>query len=202
MGMPSMSILLHEITKLLFHAKAKNVTFIRIGTSGGLGVAPGTVVATTEGLNGKLEPFYEQIVLGRTVQHKTNLDPELVELAVELAKGDDKRPEIPCVPGKTIGTDDFYEGQGRFDGAVVSYDETEKMAWLKKAFDNGARNIEMESTCFSAWCCRTNIRGMIVCAALLNRMEGDQVTATSDQLVQYSNNAQEVALRVMEKVLT
>jgi uridine phosphorylase len=48
MGMPSLSILLHEITKLMHYAGATDYCFIRIGTSGGLGVPPGTVVITTE----------------------------------------------------------------------------------------------------------------------------------------------------------
>ena len=37
MGMPSMSILLHEIIKVLYYVKATNAIIIRIGTSGGLG---------------------------------------------------------------------------------------------------------------------------------------------------------------------
>lgn len=32
-----MSIMLHELIKLLHHAKCRDVTIIRIGTSGGLG---------------------------------------------------------------------------------------------------------------------------------------------------------------------
>lgn len=37
MGIPSISIMLHELIKLLHHAKCRDVTIIRIGTSGGLG---------------------------------------------------------------------------------------------------------------------------------------------------------------------
>ena len=37
MGMPSMSILLHEIIKVLYYVKATDAIIIRIGTSGGLG---------------------------------------------------------------------------------------------------------------------------------------------------------------------
>lgn len=37
MGIPSVSIMLHEILKLVYYAKCKDVTFIRIGTSGGIG---------------------------------------------------------------------------------------------------------------------------------------------------------------------
>ena len=35
------------------------------------------------------------------------------------------------VLGKTISTDDFYEGQGRLDGAICEYNEEDKMNYLK-----------------------------------------------------------------------
>lgn len=37
MGIPSIAIMLHELIKLLYHAHCKDVTVIRIGTSGGIG---------------------------------------------------------------------------------------------------------------------------------------------------------------------
>lgn len=37
MGIPSISIMLHELIKLLHYAHCKDVTIIRIGTSGGIG---------------------------------------------------------------------------------------------------------------------------------------------------------------------
>jgi uridine phosphorylase len=37
-GCPSMSILLHELIKLVHYAKCKDVTFFRLGTCGGLGL--------------------------------------------------------------------------------------------------------------------------------------------------------------------
>lgn len=37
MGIPSISIMLHELIKLLHHARCCDVTIIRIGTSGGIG---------------------------------------------------------------------------------------------------------------------------------------------------------------------
>lgn len=38
MGVPSVTILLHEIIKLLHYANAKDPIIIRIGTCGGLGM--------------------------------------------------------------------------------------------------------------------------------------------------------------------
>lgn len=37
MGQPSFSILLHEVTKLLSYAEAEDVTYFRLGSSGGVG---------------------------------------------------------------------------------------------------------------------------------------------------------------------
>ncbi len=37
MGVPSVTILLHEVIKLLYYAGAKDPIIIRIGTCGGLG---------------------------------------------------------------------------------------------------------------------------------------------------------------------
>lgn len=51
MGQPSISILLHEVTKMLEYAEATDVTYFRLGSSGGIGVEPGSVVVTNGGLN-------------------------------------------------------------------------------------------------------------------------------------------------------
>ena len=56
-----MSVLLHEMFKLLSHAGAKDVTIFRLGTSGGLGLDPGSVVVTSEAVNGLLKPEYEEV---------------------------------------------------------------------------------------------------------------------------------------------
>lgn len=190
MGMPSMLIFLHELAKLLDYAGAQDVKFIRIGTSGGVGVEPGTVVVAEEGLNGKLEPAFEQVELGETYSYPTGLDRQLAEEILEA------RGEIRAQLGKTMGTDDFYEGQGRLDGALKPrYTEADKMAFLHRAHEAGVRNIEMESTAFAAFCLRAGIPAAVVCTTLLNRLQGDQVTSTPEQLAQFSDNAQRVVLQ-------
>ena len=59
--MPSISVLLHEVIKLLFYAKCRHVKLIRIGTCGGLGLAPGTVVVSEMVVNEAFEPVYEVV---------------------------------------------------------------------------------------------------------------------------------------------
>jgi len=61
MGISSLSILLHEIIKLVHYAECQNVVFFRIGTSGGIGVPPGTVVISNKAVDELLRPYYELV---------------------------------------------------------------------------------------------------------------------------------------------
>ena len=196
MGMPSLSILLHEITKLLEYAGCTDVRFIRIGTSGGIGVEPGTVVIADEALNERLEPKHVKTVLGRDREHPTTLDKELSEKIMN------SRGNINAVFGKTIGTNDFYEGQARLDGALdPGYTDDEKMEFITKAYEADARNFEMEAPEFASFCLRAGIPAAIVNCALLNRLNGDQVTSTPEQLAQYSDNAQQIIINYLKREL-
>ncbi len=196
MGMPSTLILLHELTKLLDYAGCDDPVYLRIGTSGGIGVEAGTVVVSSGALNGELEPWFESVELGQRRRYRTTLDKELTDLLLPPTT------DIPVTSGLTMGTDDFYEGQGRMDGALVpGYTEEEKIAFLQKAYNSGVRNIEMESTAIAAFCNRAGIRAGIVCTALLNRLEGDQIESTPDELREYSGRAARIGLRFIRKSL-
>ena len=61
MGVPSLSILLHELIKMLSHAGAVDPVFFRIGTCGGIGLEGGTVVVTEEAVDGLLRPVHENV---------------------------------------------------------------------------------------------------------------------------------------------
>merc|ERR1719498_1552846 len=195
-GMPSMLILMHEVAKLLHYAGAKDVSYIRIGTSGGIGSEPGTIIVSTTGVMGTLEPVYEAIELGERRRYGADLDADLVASLVAAAA----EIKVSAVSGMTLGSDDFYEGQGRLDGALRPwYTEDDKMNFLKKAFNAGVRNIEMEAPAFGAFCRRAGIRGAIVCCSIVNRLKGDQIESTPAQLGQFSVDAQHVVMRYIER---
>ncbi|XP_068090640.1 uridine phosphorylase 1 [Hyperolius riggenbachi] len=198
MGIPSISIMLHELIKLLYHSKCCDVTVVRIGTSGGIGIEPGSVVITSQSVNPTFEPQFEQIVLGKTVIRSTKLD---AELAQELIQCSHEINEFNTVIGKTMCTLDFYEGQARLDGAICSYTEEEKMQYLKAAYDAGIRNIEMESSVFAAMCNISGLRAAVVCVTLLNRLEGDQISSTHDVLVEYQQRPQKLVGYFIKKSL-
>ncbi|KAI5618297.1 uridine phosphorylase 1 isoform X2, partial [Silurus asotus] len=187
MGIPSISIMLHELIKLLFHAHCTDVTIVRIGTSGGIGLQPGTVVVTKEAVDATFLPRFEQVVLGKTVVRGTELDFELAEELLQCGK---ELAEFETVIGNTMCTMDFYEGQARLDGAFCSYTEEEKQNYLSEAYAAGVRNIEMESSVFAAMCKLSNIRAAVVCVTLLNRQKGDQLTSSHDVMVNYQQRPQ------------
>merc|ERR1711916_87979 len=90
--------------------------------------------------------------------------------------------DFDVIRAGTIGADCFYEGQARLDGAICEHTEEEKFAFLRRAHDIGIRNIEMESLVFAAFCQKVGIRGAVVCATLLDRLRGDQLTDSTEQL--------------------
>lgn len=115
-----------------------------------------------------------QTILGKIVQRPAKLDKKLVRDFKTLADVEDP---YDTVVGKTMCTNDFYEGQGRLDGAFCDFTENEKMEYLEKLRDFGVVNIEMECTTFAALTHYAGIRAAIVCVTLLDRLKGDQVSA-------------------------
>ncbi|XP_073516076.1 uridine phosphorylase 1-like isoform X6 [Phyllobates terribilis] len=198
MGIPSISIMLHELIKLLYHSKCTEVTVIRIGTSGGIGIDPGSVVITSQSVSPSFKPEFEQIVLGKTVIRSTELNNELAQ---ELAQCSKEIHEFNTVIGSTMCTLDFYEGQARLDGAICSYTEEEKMQYLKAAYEAGIRNIEMESSVFAAMCNISGLRAAVVCVTLLNRLDGDQISSSHDVLVEYQQRPQKLVGYFIKKRL-
>lgn len=196
MGMGSLSVFLNEITKLLYYAKCGDVTYFRIGTSGGIGLEPGSVVVATQALNAEMKPTFEQHELGERHYYPTDLNPDLAkELALTKRK-------FKVVLGKTMGIDSFYEGQNRLDGALPpSFTKKEREIYWQLAKERGVRNMEMEATKFAAFCIRAKIRAALVCSTLIDRLKGDQVDATPEELEEWSDHAQEVVMDHIKEIL-
>ncbi|XP_016842398.1 uridine phosphorylase 1 isoform X1 [Nasonia vitripennis] len=198
MGIPSVGILLHEIIKLMYHAKVKDPVFFRIGTCGGVGIEGGTVVISEEAVDEMLNPYYEQHILGKKVCRPAILDRQVVRELKALAHAEDP---YDTVSGKTMCTSDFYEGQGRLDGAFCEFSETEKNEYLSKLQDAGVVNIEMECTAFAALTHHAGIKAGIVCVALLDRFKGDQVCAPKEVLNEWQMRPQQLVSRYIKRYL-
>ena len=177
-GMPSASIVLHEVIKLMNHAGVKDPVFFRIGTSGGIGLEPGTVVITEQVYDPQLRPSIETVILGNAVSRPAKLDDRLAETLLASSNPNDG---FKTVKGKTVSTNDFYEGQGRLDGAICEYTEQDKIKFLNKISDLGIVNMEMEALVFAALTHKVGIRSAVVCVTILDRLAGDQITTSNQE---------------------
>ncbi len=194
MGMPSMSIAIQELMKLVYFVKKGNLSEIekvfwcRVGTSGGIGIAPGSVVISTEAVLPDLKP-YRLFVTGEEYY----FDPKFPEKCIDEIIKASAMEKINIVKGKTIGGDSFYIEQNRIDGAIAMCDEKAKIDWLKKAASFGVKNIEMETPMMAGLLNHWGFpRFSAICCTLLDRLHGDQVSSTKEELEHYSLNAEKV----------
>ena len=97
-------------------------------------------------MDGAFRPYLEIPILGKLEKRPTKLDPKLNQEVL------DQKGDIPAITGVTLSCNCFYEGQGRIDGAICEYTESDKMKFLKEAYNKGVRNIEMEGLGFAAFC--------------------------------------------------
>ncbi|CAH0714898.1 unnamed protein product, partial [Brenthis ino] len=181
-GIPSMTVVLQEVIKLLSYAKAKDPIIFRIGTSGGLNIPPGTVVISSWALNGTLEKSYDIPVLGEIRKIPSLFDNRLNQELLHLAS-DEK--EFKTVIGGTMAADDFYRGQARLDGPFCDYTEKDKLSFIQKLMDLGVKNIEMEATAFAAFTREAGLRSADVCVTFVNRLMDDQVTPQKSELLKW-----------------
>lgn len=64
MGIPSVAILLHEVIKLMYHAKCNDPIFFRLGTCGGIGIEGGNLVISESAVDGLMKPYLELVSVG------------------------------------------------------------------------------------------------------------------------------------------
>ena len=192
MGMPSASIALQELMRLVFFLKRGDLAAIdevfwcRVGTSGGVGLPGGTVVVSSEGLMSDLKPY--RLLNGGTGEYwfDGHFPAETCTAIIEANAGAD----IPIVSGKTVAGNEFFLEQFRLDGAICLETPETKMGWLRWLHENGVVNIEMEGAMIAGF---LNYWGFskfaMICTTLLNRLAGDQVTASPAQLHKYSEDS-------------
>lgn len=199
MGMPSMSIALEELMKLVYYAKNGNLKEIesifwaRVGTSGGL-VEAGTIVLSTEGLCSNFKP-YKLFVMGKNFDFDSYFPQKTIKAILKA----NSEKEINIIEGKTIGANSFYLEQNRTDGALSLFNEDEKMSWLNKAYKQGVRNIEMEAPMMAGYLNFWGFKNFSdICCVLVNRLNGDQVSSTKKDLEKYSIDAEKVLFNYLK----
>ncbi|GAA4385046.1 uridine phosphorylase [Tsukamurella soli] len=190
MGMPSASIAFQELMRMLFLLKRGDldamdeVFWCRVGTSGGVGLPAGTVVVSSEGLMADLKPY--RLLRGGDGEYwfDGHFPTATSDAIIAANAGIDG---LSVVSGRTVAGNDFFLEQFRLDGAVCLETAETKNAWLAWLDANGVRNIEMEGAMIAGYLNHWGFpRFAMICCTLLNRLEGDQVTATSEQLDKFS----------------
>ncbi len=192
MGMPSASIALQELMRLVFFLKSgdldamDDVFWCRVGTSGGVGLPGGTVVVSSEGLMADLKPY--RLLQGGDGDYW--FDGRFPAETYEAIIAANRTAGIEVVAGKTVAGNEFFLEQFRLDGAVCFETPQTKMAWLRWLDDNGVRNIEMEGAMLAGYLNHWGFsKFAMICCTLLNRLEGDQVTATPAELHKFSEDS-------------
>lgn len=201
MGMPSASIAVQELMRMMYFVKGGDldaldeIFWARVGTSGGVGLPGGTSVVTTEGLLADLKPF-RVLRGGKGEQFFDGTFPLDVAEAIKAANA---HTDIPVELGKTIAGNEFFLEQCRLDGAIRLDDLNSKMAWLEWIHEHGVRNIEMEGAMLAAYLNHWGFsKFAMICTTLLNRLEGDQVTASAEQLHKFSEDSGEVLFNYLK----
>ncbi|XP_071101007.1 uridine phosphorylase 1-like [Haliotis cracherodii] len=212
-GVPSMSVALHELLKMLYYAGSRDVTFIRIGTCGGIGksfshamygtcvstgVPPGSVIVSNAAVNGKMEHAFETVVLAKGIHRPIIVDQEL---ASEISSCSRTEDPFKIILGKTYCTDDFYEGQARTHGAVCDISEEDELQFVKHLNSQGVKNIEMESAGFFALCHKAGVKCSVVCVTFIDRLSTEDVTADADVLSEWTQRPQVLVARFIKKRL-
>ncbi|PXF43457.1 Uridine phosphorylase 1 [Gracilariopsis chorda] len=185
-GTGSIDVLLHEIYNALDAAGASNWCFIRIGTCGGLGVPPGTLVFTRRALSGDLKPSLRMFVLGEQVRFPATLDSDLTNSLVSHGKA---MYGSVCVHGDTLCAETFHIAQGRTDGAFVPYTEEQKLSYFRRCRSAGVVNLEMESLALAAFSSRVNVPAAVLCVVLVDRLEHETPVKQKHELGMFEERA-------------
>jgi uridine phosphorylase len=192
MGMPSASIALQELMRLVFFLKRGDlaamdeVFWCRVGTSGGIRLPPGTVVVSSEAVMADLKPF--RLLNGADGEHWFDgFFPADICNAIIAANSE---ADFTVVSGRTVATNEFFIEQFRLDGAICLDSAETKQDWLEWIDANGVRNIEMEGAMLAGY---LNWWGFpkfaMICCTVINRLDGDQLTSTPAELHKFSENS-------------
>ncbi|HEX6887447.1 MAG TPA: uridine phosphorylase [Candidatus Nanopelagicales bacterium] len=204
MGMPSASIAVQELLRMLFflkdgdHGALAEVFWARVGTSGGVGLPGGTVVVSTEGVMADLGPF--RLLQGGTGEYRFD-GTFPADVAADIAAAS-AGSGIPVELGRTVAGNEFFLEQYRLDGAICMETPASKQAWLEWIHREGVRNIEMEGAMLAGYLNHWGFpRFAMICTTLLDRLVGDQVTATPEELASFNERSGDVLFRYLTATL-
>ncbi len=199
MGNTSIVTLLHSLSKLLYYADSRDAKYIRVGTSGGIGVQPGSIILTDTAFMPNLIPGFLVPTAKGDVIYPTKMNHEL---NLDILQSQPFDLDFEIIIGNTIAADDFYLGQARFDGAITpKFNHEERSLYFKKLQANNIYNFEMESTALAGFCNRAKIDVTMIAVTLIDRLQGDQIKATDNELALYLERLMIVVINYLKSVI-
>jgi|GEM_PF-1295082 len=195
MGALSVICLLHDLTRLMQICGNTDLQYIRIGTSGGVNIDPGSVVITNTAYQPDLTIGSNMILSGKEAVVSTQMN---TSLSKDIIRAQPETLPFALYWGNTIAADDFYLGQCRFDGAIKpNYDEKMRQDYFKQILEKNIYNFEMESVAMASFCNLANIPAAMITVTLLNRLDGDQVSTSATELDEFSERSRTVAINYL-----
>jgi uridine phosphorylase len=202
MGMPSASIAMQELMRMVYFLKGGDldeldtIFWMRVGTSGGVGLPPGSLVITTEGLMADLKPF--RLLKGGDGEYwfdgtfPADVCDDLMDAADQAG--------VRAMRGKTVSGNEFFLEQFRVDGAICMETAESKMEWLRWLDDNGVRNIEMEAAMLAGYLNYWGFpRFATICVTIVDRLLGDQVTFSEYDLHEFTERVGRMLLAYLRR---
>lgn len=193
-GLGSIDCLLQDVYHLLLMSGAVNWIFIRVGTSGGIGIPPGTIVVTQRALNTDLQPHLILRGLGKEYKFPGRLNEELSNELYRFVENENRKQQqftvedgrrsrsLNVILGDTLCAETFFDAQGRFDGVSPLYTDEERHLYFLRCFHEGVRNIEMESLPLAAFATRVGIPALVVSVVFVDRLKEETPTDTVETL--------------------
>lgn len=197
-GLGSIDCLLNDIHNLLTVANTPSYALIRLGSSGGVGVAPGTLVVTRDALNAALRPELAVTVLGTVRNLAARLDAALSRQLFEFVR---EHSELPCVMGDTVCAETFFDSQARTDGADPLFSHDDARAYLQRCSRAGVKNIEMECLPLAAFAHRVRVPAAVVCVAFIDRLVEETPTQDAAKLMAYETCAVNAVVEFVKQML-
>ena len=204
MGMPSASIAVQELMRLAYALTGGDldalarIFWARVGTSGGIGLPGGSVVLTTEGVLPDLRP-YRVMLADRGEHFFDGTFPAGVRRDIIAANAGSG---ITIAEGRTVATQEFFIEQYRLDGAICLETPEGKERFLHWLRDNGVVNIEMEGAMIAGYLNSWGFPSFaMICSVLLDRLEGDQIRATPEDMRRFNDVSGDVLFAYLGRLL-
>lgn len=145
-------------------------------------------------MDSMFQEWIDYKICGKIVRRNCIVHQETAKLIEYLAlkyqedscsQEDNELGEFDVRRGGTVSTNDFYEEQGRTNGAICDHTHKDKMTYLAKAQLCGVINMEMEANYLAAMCHKLQVPFGVFCVALNNRLREDEKKLEQKQMDQF-----------------